>query len=397
MTPEAPEAVRGVVISSLPLALTLDALLLLLLAAGRYFLFVAILRLITRDTAHRSWKRMLTILVCIGALYAVLNTTGTLIDSAKAILTVSLLCGLLMKRLCWIDVDKALTVSFLYCILSAGIGAGLGLGLDRLIHERQTIDRVLAAKVDAYTRALTKVPDLPPSRGVFAAMQRYSASSEGSGGVVDTLLAPARAAQKAQKKIKEVNEIATEQAKLVNMLSGAGTNVTSRKDELKALHEGLTATPGADTAAAVPDIMTTTDAPPAAPAATVKAAEAAKPAPPTPPPAPAVTPVVTAAVVKITATSTNAARPAAHPGATGQVDGDAARLAIKVTGVGHSAGSSYVLIGSEFVRVGEVHRTTYNGRPYTFRLIAIDWQDRCQWEQVDDAAATNAAAPSLRL
>ena len=420
--PDTPPEVSGLVISSLPVALVLDAVIVLALVAFKIFLFDRVLQLVTRNAAHRSWRRVTLLMLAIGALYAVLNPSGQFLDALKAIAAVGLICGLLTKKLCWIDLDKAMVTSFVFCGLAVALDMGVAAGLDRLIHERQTINRVLAGQVDARVRTIMKDETLPPSPTLTAALQRYSTlTGDEDSGLVGAVLAPVRAGAKAQAKIREVNAIATEQAKLVNMLSGAGTNLTSRKDELKALHSGLTQTPeaAASAAAAGPDLMSQTGTPaPAAPVEPPPAPpDAAAPAPP--PPAPAVTtaPAPAAASASVTgllaavrgpsnlffaaapprvptarpaATGTN--RAAAKPATAGPEAWTHARLAIKVTGVGHSAGSSYALVGNSLVRIGDLHQVTFEGRSFTFRLAGIDWRDRCEWEPVTDQPATNVAS-----
>ena len=72
-----------------------------------------------------------------------------------------------------------------------------------------------------------------------------------------------------------------------------------------------------------------------------------------------------------------------------------ARLGIKVTGVGHSSGSSYALVGNSLVRVGDMLQTTFEGHSYTFRLANIDWRDHCEWEPVTEPPATNSTSKLL--
>lgn len=415
--PETPPEISGLVISSLSVALALDAVIVLALVAFKLFLFDRVLRLITRNAAHRSWRRVTLLMLAIGALYAVLNPSGQLLEALKAIAVVALICGLLTKKLCWIDLDKAMITSFVFCGLAVALDMGVAAGLDRLFHERKTINRTLAGLVDARARAVMHDETLPPSPTLTAALQRYSTlTGDEDSGLVGAVLAPVRAGAKAQAKIREVNAIATEQAKLVNMLSGAGTNLTSRKDELKALHAGLAQTPEAAAAAAAagPDLMSQTGAP--APAAPVEpppvapTATAAAPAVTAAPAPAATTPSVTGLLAAVrgpsnlffaaapprvptarpAATGTN--RAAAKPATAGPEAWTHARLAIKVTGVGHSAGSSYALVGNRLVRIGDLHQVTFEGRSFTFRLADIDWRDRCEWEPVTDQPATNTAA-----
>ena len=426
-TPEPPPEVSGLVISSLPVALILDAVIVLALVAIKIFLFDRVLRLITRNTAHRSWRRVTLLMLSIGALYAILNPSGQFLDALKAIAAVALICGLLTKKLCWIDLDKAMISSFVFCGLAVALDMGVAAGLDRLIHERQTINRTLAGLVDARARAVMHDETLPPSPTLTSALQRYSTlGGDEDSGVVGALLAPVRADAKAQAKIREVNAIATEQAKLVNMLSGAGTNLTSRKDELKALHDGLTQSPEAAATPPAPgsDLMSQTGLPAAADPVEPPPAPPEDAAPAPPPAAPAVTAAPPPAAASSSVTGLLAAvrmpsnlffsaappraptartaapgtnRVAAKPASAGPEAWTHARLAIKVTGVGHSAGSSYALVGNSLVRIGGLHQVTFEGRTFTFRLAEIDWRDRCEWEPVTDQPATNNAAAKLTL
>jgi hypothetical protein len=253
--------------------------------------------------------------------------------------------------------------------------------------------------------------------------------SPGDEGIISTLLSPVRAGKQAKDKLEKVNAVATDQAMVVNMLSGAGTNVRSRADEMRAMRMDMQR--AASTDGSLP--VSGGDAPAGKPfpARPRRSSDGTSPAPPAPT-GPASTKALADSVVKGVKRAAGlmsvqkpdsgevpgpeAGKPAPSPpgtgaaadgvgasvdvGATGQPEDPSlpewnaawrgARDSIKVTGVGRSSQKAYALLGGKLVRVGGLYRVSYQGSNYLFRLRDIDSRDKCDWAPVPRESATGA-------
>lgn len=445
MTPETTEAVTGTVLSTIAWALSLDACIILLLLIIKVLLFAGIIILVSRNEAHRSRKFFVFMVFFLGSILALLNPASDPAGMTRAVLTAVFIGTFLVKKVCWIDIEKAFLATFLYCLLTIALNIYSTYGLDLLIKDRPTIGRFLAARLDERTLRASGSYTFDPSPTLLSAVLRSGAcSSPNETGLVHTLFAPIRAGMKAKETIAEVSLIAEDQAAIVNMLSGAGTNVGSRADELQALRSQM----GQETAAAATPLpageipppppqraSTPTSATKTPPTPVAKAApESTKAATPTAVLADALTkglkllPIdmpakdteqqgshtdTTVSVVSVPSPAddgpvflpteeehqppaTNIQRavvdvPSPTKGSWADIPPadrrrwSAARESIKITAAGRSSKSAYVMVDGQFIGLGSIYSFDFAGTNYAFRLTEVEIPRHCEWEPVPDA------------
>ena len=153
--------------------------------------------------------RKLSVVLLFGVIFSLFNPNNAPMELVRAFLVTLLLATFLLSKLCWIPLDKAFGVSFMYVILSIVVSAYTTYGLDLLIDSRPTTSRVLAAQLDERVRETTGKVNMAPSHGVVAALTRYSLESPSDDGILQTFLAPLRATKKAKETIDKVNIVAT--------------------------------------------------------------------------------------------------------------------------------------------------------------------------------------------
>ena len=384
---------------SVPLAFVLDISLALILFAVKAALLAGVLTLVTRREAVIHLKTCALGVVLLGIAYFACDTTPEALLSIRAFLLASLIGTFFCMKLFEVDWEKSLISCLLFCCLSILMDSYSQRWVDRLLPGRTTIGRTLASAIDSRTRRTARDASLPPTTGVMPALLRL-AMTPGSDGVVDAVLAPMRAAQQAKVKIAEISKQAAEEAAIANMLSGAGTNVGNRTEEMKALKQGLVAEAHGGSvpvtvADAAPPAISPTNPPVAVATAAAPALAAAPIAPPTAsssaPPVVVSAPAASATRPAAPTPVAVAAAPAGHPNKAGAITGmraedrqnwEAARRQIRVSSVVRSSRTAYIMIGSRMLRLGDTHQVTYNGRECAFRFSGVDAQGACQWEPV---------------
>jgi len=170
--------------------LCIDGALILVLLTVKMFLLAGTVILVSRNEAHRSRKFFAFTVIFLAIVNALLNPSDEPAAILRGLLGCLVVATLLIKKACWIDIEKALLAASLYCTLSVAIDIYSAYGLDALIADRPTIDRTLAARIDARTRLASGDDTIPASHGVVEALSRQSASAPDDGGVVHALLAP---------------------------------------------------------------------------------------------------------------------------------------------------------------------------------------------------------------
>ncbi|MDA0990500.1 MAG: hypothetical protein O3A51_07095 [Verrucomicrobia bacterium] len=221
-------------------ALILDAAVQLVRFLLKALLLAGLTIFVSKREAEVRLKPTILTTFAIVALTFLFNTSPTGTLGVYQYFIVSFIATIIVRKVFWIEVDKALIASFLFVFFSVTLTDYSERGLDKLMEDRATIGRTVAALIDARSVALTGDDSLPPSRRVLPALIRLSddPNDEGSG-IIHDMMAPMRAAKKAKQKIAEIDKVAHDQASIVNMLSGAGTNVGDRASELKALEQSL--------------------------------------------------------------------------------------------------------------------------------------------------------------
>jgi hypothetical protein len=387
-----------------PQAFALDISLTLILFVVKVALLAGILTLVSRREADTRLKTCTLAAALLSGAYFLFNTNPEAVLSIRAFLVVTLVGTLLCMKVFSISLESSLFSCLLFCCLSILMSSYTQRWVDRLIPDRPTIGNTLAAAIDTRVRKTAGDASLPPSTGVMPAALRL-ALTPGSDGAVDALLAPLRSAQRAKAQIAVVSKQASEEASLVNMLSGAGTNVRGRAEELAALHQGLraeaTGSPGPSDPVAPPTALapaaapspTTPPVPVAAPVAdpiqatAAPAAPVGTPAAParTAPASPSNTPVRVAPPVA--APPGNPVRVAALSGVTAMSAEDRqrwqmAQQQIRVSNVGWTSNDVYVVINRRVLRVGSTYKALYLGNEYTFRFRGVNMKGACIWEPV---------------
>lgn len=407
---------------STPLAYTLDLSVAILLFAARVPLFIGILKLVSRREADVNLKKGTWATFLLIATYFLFNTTPEAVLSIRACLLVTLLGTVIGMKAFWVSLEHSFLSCLLFCCLSILLASTSHRGLDYLVPDRATIGRSLSQVIDARVRATAEDPTLPPSTGVMPAVLRL-ALTPGSNGFVDALLSPFRTAQTAKAQIADISRKKADEASIVNMLSGAGTNVLTRAAEMEALKAGLVAEasgvapapgPAGSAPAGFPAGTPVTQAKaiqqPASPAtASVSSpAQAAAVAAPSPAAlgaaiaavtnllaahsaapsgtnaAPAGLPPVKTTVIGTNTVSIQTAQSSVLDGMSAEErkQWEEARRLIRVSAMGWSKSGAYVMIGGHCVSAGATYSVIYQGGDYAFRFKGVTAQGACKWDPV---------------
>jgi hypothetical protein len=217
----------------------LDAILHLVRFPLKALLMAIVVRLISRNEADVHRRNTIKITAVVLVLAFLLNTSPSGVLGVYPFCMIVLVTTLLMKKVFWIGIEKALIAGIVFVFLSVSLTDYTNRGMDRLIPGRPTIGGVLADLLDARTRKQIGDDSLPPSRRFMPALLRMAAGAETEGGIVHDLLSPFRTLQKAKTQIADIDQKARASASVVNMLSGAGTNVGSRAAEMQSLEQSL--------------------------------------------------------------------------------------------------------------------------------------------------------------
>lgn len=372
-----------------------DVSLVLLLFFVKVPMLSGILTALSRREADARPRKCALAAALLGSAYFLCNTAPEAVLSLRAFLLVALGGALLFRKLFWINLEKSFVSCLLYGCLSILMSSYMQRWVDRLVPDRITVGRAMAQSIDGHVRQNARDASLPPSTGVMPALLRL-AMTPGSDGVADTLLSPLRTAQRAKAQIADISKAKSEEASIVNMLAGAGTNVGSRKEELAALHNGLVAEAGGGSAPSNPAAPPGETPPPGAapaPTTTVLAAAAAPPItaspavsplraapPPTPAPPPAA--VAPAAAASASRIATVRLSGLDGMGPEERQGWESARRQIRVSSVGWSGTDAYIMVNRRVLRVGATHTVVYQGNEYVFRFRSVNRQGVCTWDPV---------------
>ena len=220
-------------VSDFPFAasIAIDAVLLLACLVLKVFLLGGLAKFTSRGEAEIKPKPTVIATLVIVALTYLFTVSPDGVFGIYFFFLVACIATLICKKVFWIEIDKALITSFLFVFLSISLSDYSSRGMSLLIPTRTTIEGAFAGAIDNRTREKTGDDTMPASRRLLPAIGLYAAdpSEDGKESILDTFLTPIRMGQKAKRQIAEIDKVASEQASIVNMLSGAGTNVGDRR------------------------------------------------------------------------------------------------------------------------------------------------------------------------
>lgn len=411
----------GILQTSVPLACTIDLVVVLILFVVRVALLAGILTLVSRHEADVRRGKCIKTAAFLCIAYFLFNATPEAILSVRTFILVVLIGTFICIKAFWITLEPAFISCLLFCGLSILMGSYAERGLETLFPERITIGRLVAHRIDEGVRHTAGDETLARSKGVIPAMLRLSITP-GSNGIVDALMSPMRSFQKAKTQISNISEKRAAEASIVNMLSGAGTNVGSRADEMAALQQGLSGEaasgalpahesgtmgagelPGYEGSPETSDSAASPLAAGLAPGAVAPAGAAgssavdSNAAPPTATngsvvaTASAGTAHAGAGTNSVVATNSAAAKRSLQGGEVTGLEGmsaqdrhrwEEARKLIRASAMGWSTSGAYVMINGRMLHVGSTHRVVYKGNAFTFLFRGIASQGGCKWEPV---------------
>lgn len=227
--------------------LALDAALHLISFPLLVLLLALLIRTASRGLAEIRLKSTAWTTILVMTLAFLLNTAPDGVLGLYQYAAIALISAIFIKRVFWIEIEHALVASLVFVFLSISLLDYARRGLDALIPERATITGTLANLVDERTRASTGDFEFPPSRRVLPAVLRSLNDPDPEAGLIADLMAPFRTLVKAKAQIADVDSKARDSASVVNMLSGAGTNVGDRASEMRVLEQSLAAQAAAGT------------------------------------------------------------------------------------------------------------------------------------------------------
>ena len=222
-------------------SIAIDAILILACFALKVLLLATLARLASRNEAEIKIRPTVITTLVIVVLTYVLTVSPDGVIGSYSFFVVAFIATMICKKVFWIEIDKALITGFLFVFLSISLSGYSSRGLNLHIPARGTIESTVADAIDDRTREKTGDESMPSSQRILHAVGQYAAdpSEDGKESILDAFLAPIRVGQKAKRQIAEIDKVAAEQASIVNMLSGAGTNVGDRAEELAAFKQGL--------------------------------------------------------------------------------------------------------------------------------------------------------------
>ena len=230
-------------VSEFPLvaSIAIDAILVLSCLALKVFLLGGLAKFASRGEAEIKPKPTIIVTLVIVSFTYLFTVSPDGVIGIYFFFVVAFIGTFICKKVFWIEIDKALITSFLFVFLSISLTDYSSRGMNLLIPTRTSLEGAVAGAIDQRTREKTGDDTLPASHRILPAIGQYSAdpSEDGKESILDTFLTPIRMGQKAKRQIAEIDKVAAEQASIVNMLSGAGTNVGDRAEELAALKQGM--------------------------------------------------------------------------------------------------------------------------------------------------------------
>ena len=221
-----------------PWAIAIDVITLVCTLALRISLLSFIVGLLSRHTADLSFKKSAFVALLMSFIYGVLCISFQWKVVAVAVLAALFAGCLFCKWLFWMDMERSVYACFIFLVINGGLTALPILMLDRMAPGRATVSLSLARVVDNHVRAKAGDPALPPSKGFVEALGRMSISTNESP-LMSMILSPLKTEQKLRDQIAAINQVATENARLVNELSGAGSEVRTRKEESEILRKQM--------------------------------------------------------------------------------------------------------------------------------------------------------------
>ena len=372
-------------------ALIFDGAIVMARFALKVLLLGLIIRVISKHESETHLKPLVLTTLAVVAGTFLLNTSPDGVIGVYQFFVVAFIATMVLKKVFWLDIDKALVAAFLFVFLSISLTDYSGRGLDLAIPGRVTIERALAEAMDRCTRASPGDPaaEFPPHRRIMPALvqmmmdPKVEERSPRSGGTFAESIARA---------LYNVPGLFSKSGHPPPSPERAGApreNASTPRDH----PPGAVApqAPSPEAAAAVP---------PGTPPATMAAEDS--PAPPGEAPEklpklrdirpiPTWTDQPSDTGVEDKSTGPVAVAESETTPSAGTFDAlspaeqelwKRARSSINVSGVGTSMDGGYALVGGTFVPVGSLWTVDFQNRRFTYRLDGINESSVCQWKPI---------------